>query len=101
MPHEAHREAVLNDPAAHLQEAQSLHRQGRLTEALAHCEAAARLRPGDHRLRFDLGNLLREMGRPEEALAAYDRAVALAPAMRPPITAAQASCSTSAGPRRP
>ena len=73
------KETVLNDPAAHVQQAMTLHGQGRLAEAIAHYEAAAELRPGDHGLRFNLGNLLLELNRPGEALAAYDRAVALAP----------------------
>jgi tetratricopeptide (TPR) repeat protein len=53
---------------------------GRADEALAHAERAAELRPDLARAHRAAGRALIALGRPREALAAYDRAVALAPA---------------------
>lgn len=61
---------------AHLGHGQALHRLGRLAEAATAVEAALRLAPspGSFVLR---GDILREAGRPGEALASYDQALAL------------------------
>ena len=52
---------------------------GRLEDAAADFREVARLQPADVDAWCDLGEALLALGRPEEALAAWDRAVALRP----------------------
>src|ERR1700761_5314805 len=47
--------------------------QGRLAEALEKIDAALALKPGDAEALFNRANVLKSLGRPEEALAGYDQ----------------------------
>lgn len=59
--------------------ATTLHRLGRLDEALAAYDAAIRLKPDNAAAHTDRGVALHALGRPDAALASYDTAIALAP----------------------
>ncbi len=64
---------------AHLDLGTALSREGRRSEALAHYEAAARIRPDDAQLQYNLGVTLAASGRDREAQERYERALALRP----------------------
>jgi tetratricopeptide (TPR) repeat protein len=64
---------------AHLDLGTALSREGRRDEALAHYEAAARLRPDDAQIQYNLGVALAARGRAREAQERYERALALQP----------------------
>jgi tetratricopeptide (TPR) repeat protein len=55
----------------------ALRQAGRLGEALAELEQAAQLMPGSAMIQRNLGSLLAAMGRHEDAVASYRRAIAL------------------------
>jgi tetratricopeptide (TPR) repeat protein len=65
----------------HLLLAQSAELDGNKSGALEHYSAALRLDPGLVEAHNNAGNLLDELGKPDEALAHYESAVRLAPAM--------------------
>jgi hypothetical protein len=56
-----------------------LFRIGRLQDALPHLETAARLKPGDPVMRYNLGVAYEHTGRLDEAVSEYHAALALAP----------------------
>lgn len=56
-----------------------LREDGRLEEAIAHFEAALRVRPDLIKVHNNLGNCLRDLERPREAIASYRRALAIDP----------------------
>ncbi len=62
-----------------------LREQGRLEEALTHCRRAVELAPDYPQGHSDLGYCLQELGRQDEALAAYRKAVALDRRLLKPI----------------
>jgi tetratricopeptide (TPR) repeat protein len=64
---------------AHLDLGTALSREGRRDEALAHYEAAARIRPDDAQIQYNLGAALAARGRAREAQERYERALALDP----------------------
>jgi beta-barrel assembly-enhancing protease len=68
---------TVTDPL--LTEAERAAREGQPERALAQLAEAERLEPNDPRVPFRSGELLGEMGRPREAIAAYRRALALDP----------------------
>ena len=55
------------------------HRLGELAAADRHFQEAIRLQPNQAQILNNHGNLLRDLGRGEDALLAYDRALALDP----------------------
>lgn len=59
--------------------ATELERAGRLPEALAVYGAASEANPASPFLRYNIGNILRRLQRFEEAIAAYDQALARMP----------------------
>jgi hypothetical protein len=61
------------------QEADDYLAEGRLLDALASFRAAEREDPTSFYLPFNVGNVLRSLGRTHEAIEAYDRALAIAP----------------------
>jgi Flp pilus assembly protein TadD len=52
---------------------------GRVSEAIAHCEEAVRLKPDYADARFNLANALSQAGRTEEAIGQYELALRLDP----------------------
>jgi uncharacterized RDD family membrane protein YckC len=65
--------------ARHLQTAELLRREDRLDEALIECDRAVEIAPGLAQAHTLRGNVLERLGRTQEALAAYRRAVDLDP----------------------
>jgi len=65
--------------ARHLQTAELLRRKDRLDEALTECDRAVEIAPGMAQARTMRGLVLERLGRTQEALAAYRRAVDLDP----------------------
>lgn len=73
---------VARNPAAwmaHNNLGNLLREEGRLPEAVAHFEAALRVRPDLAKAHYNLANCLRDLKRPAEAVPHYRRAVALDP----------------------
>ena len=68
-----------NNPGYRYNRALILKETGRLEDAAADFREVARLQPTDVDAWSDLGEALLGLGRPEEALAAWDRAIALRP----------------------
>ena len=66
------------EPPERFSRALALHRQGLLTEAEAAYRALLRSNPGHAEAHYNHGNVLQALGRPEEALIAYQKALALA-----------------------
>ncbi|HSL20643.1 MAG TPA: sulfatase-like hydrolase/transferase [Vicinamibacterales bacterium] len=77
--------ALLNPASAapHLLAADLFRVKGQFDNALERLNAAARVEPGSGEIAFALGRTLAAAGRPEEALAAFQRAVAINPSDTP------------------
>jgi len=56
-------------------------REGEVAAAIAHFEAALRLRPEGAGTHYNLGNALQRLGRTREAIAQYEQALQLTPGM--------------------
>ena len=65
-------------PAAYSNVGTILYRQGNFTEALANYEASLKIRPGSQQTWRSKGDTLVRLGRPDEARAAWRKAVGLA-----------------------
>ena len=62
------------------------HQQGRHAEALGWIDGALNSNPDDAEAHGNRGNVLLALGRAEEAVASYNRAIALVPTPRTPAT---------------
>jgi len=67
----------------HVFAAYGLEDEGKLTEALAEAQTAVTLAPSDVRSQIELGDVLAKLGRKDEAVAAYQRAITLAGTVHP------------------
>lgn len=64
---------------SHINYGVALEREGRLEEALAQYQEAARLVPGSVHVHQNIGNILDSLGRREEAIAEYRKVLAIDP----------------------
>ena len=71
------------DAAAHVQLAYCLVARNQAQEALEHFQSAATLLPQSAETQYNLGKILREVGRNAEAADAFSRAIALNPNLGP------------------
>ncbi len=68
-----------NHADAHYTPGVALIRQGKLPEAIAHCEQALRIKPEYAEAHNNLGVALEQMGRTREAIGHYEQALRIQP----------------------
>ncbi len=69
----------MNDAELLFRQAMEFHRQGLAEQALEYLTRAAALMPGHAGIWNNRGNILRDLGRPQEALASFQQALTLRP----------------------
>ena len=84
---DGHFEIPLASALSYVQKAQNLLATRQVEQALAGAQAAAALAPNDVQTQVTLGDALSAIGQPEEARAAYEKALGLAKTVEPEFQA--------------
>jgi cytochrome c-type biogenesis protein CcmH/NrfG len=80
---DGHFEMPLASALSHVQKSQNSLAAKQVDQALAEAQAAVALAPDAVQSQIMLGDVLKEMGRPEESHSAYEKALTLAKTLEP------------------